>query len=75
VWFPSAGIEGGVHVEGDEDGSGKQFASWIIWMLQKKVRIEKEGSVAVRMRSILGEGFEIILMRFLACFKWNVKWK
>jgi hypothetical protein len=55
--FPSAGIERGVHVEGDEDGSGKHLERLIIRMLQRKARIEKEGSIDIRIESILGEGF------------------
>jgi len=64
--FPGAGAEGGVHVEGDEDGSGEHLESLIILMLQKKVGIEKEGSIDVRMESILREGFESILKGLLA---------
>jgi hypothetical protein len=64
--FPGAGAEGGVHVGGDEDGSGKHLESFIIWVLQKNVRIEKEGSIDVRMESILREGSESILKGLLA---------
>jgi hypothetical protein len=46
-----------VHVEGDEDGSGKHLERLIIRMLRRKARIEKEGSIDMRMESILGEGF------------------